>query len=275
MSRLRWGSLGARASGTALAIIGIGCALALWQGASVVAGSAAFPSPVDVFSNLRDNLFSSLYLEQHRFASGGYIPHLIYTVRNVILGVSTGAAIGIFLGLASVLRPVIADIVTPIAGTFGAAPIIVAAPFFLIWFGIVATAQVLLVTFYTILLLYIYSRRAVENIPPEYVESALTLGAKQRDVFRAVYVPGTIPQITAGIRIALASSWGLEAVTELLGSQEGIGVLMTFFRGGFIIPGMLALVVVLGIVAVFCDWLVVRASNYLTRWSETGHRLAL
>jgi len=258
-----------------MGIAGIALALLAWYVLSAAMGSIAFPSPVEVVANLRDNLFASTYLESHRLGSGGYLPHLTYTVQNVLAGVCVGAAIGIALGLGSVLWPVIGDLVTPIAGTFGTAPIIVAAPFFLIWFGVVATAQFLLVAFYTLLLLYIYSRRAVDNIPPEYIESALTLGARRWDVFRSVYVAGTIPQITAGLRIALAGAWGLEAVTELLGAQEGIGLLMNFFRGGFLIPGMLALTLLLGVVAVFFDWVLVLASGYLTRWSEAGHQLAL
>lgn len=255
--------------------VGLILALLVWQLAALSAGSAAVPSPGDVWENVAGNIFSSVYLEQHRFPAGGYLPHIAFTVENVLAGVVVGCVIGISLGLGSVLLPAIGEVVTPVAGTFGTAPIIVAAPFFLIWFGIVSSAQILLVTFYTALLLYIYSRRAADNVPPEYVESALVLGASRWHVFRSVYAPGTVPEIMAGLRIALAGAWGLETVTELLGAQSGVGVLVLFYRGGFSVVGMLGLTLALGVVAIMVDRLLVLIGAYVTRWSEAGHQLAL
>jgi ABC-type nitrate/sulfonate/bicarbonate transport system permease component len=221
-----------------------------------------------------DNLLESEYLAQRGMSTGnGYAGHIMFTTRTVLIGVTLGALLGVTLGLNSLRIPVIREIVNPLTAAFGAAPIFVAAPFFLIWFGIQPTAQIAMVAFYTTLLLYVFSRRAGENIDAHYVESALTLGGDPRSIFRWIYLPGSIPEITGGFRIALAGAWGLAAIAELLGAQQGAGFLIKFFATAFRIDGMLSIVVLLALVAIFFDYVVVLISRYLSRWSESGRRL--
>jgi ABC-type nitrate/sulfonate/bicarbonate transport system permease component len=260
----------------AVQLLGIAAAIGLWQLASNAIGPFTMPPPATVLDTITTNFFKSEYLASHGLAdTDGYLPHLLYSVRNVVAGVLLGTGVGVGLGLASLRFPLVSEVVAPVTATFGAAPIVVAAPFFLIWFGIVAFAQILIVTFYTALLMYIFSRRAGDNVRPEFVESALTLGAGPWSIFRWVYVPATVPEIIAGFRIALAGSWGLEAIAELLGAQQGAGLLIKFYANAFVVDGMLALVLLLGLISVILDRLAIAAGRYLTRWAESGHTLQL
>jgi ABC-type nitrate/sulfonate/bicarbonate transport system permease component len=251
-----------------LQVLGFCIALALWEGVAHYKGITV-PTPGAVVNDIRDNFLNSAYLEAHHFGSG-YWYDVLYTTKNVLLGVSLGTAIGVSLGLISIPFPLVSQVLNPIAATFGAAPIFVAAPFFLVWFGVVPTAQVLMVTFYTALLLYIFSRRAAENVPVEYVESAWSLGAGRFDVFRAIYVPGTVPEVIGGFRIALAGAWGLEAIAELLGAQHGVGFLINYYAAVYGLVGMVSLTLLLGCVAIVCDALAVLGAHALLRWTATG-----
>lgn len=263
------------AASVVVPLLGIALFIALWQVLSIVMGIYTMPPPLTVLRHIADNLLSSPYLTAKGMTPDGYLAHILITARNVVAGVAIGSALGISLGLLSMRSPVLTDIVTPLAATFGAAPIFVAAPFFLIWFGLVSTAQILIVSFYTAILMYIFSRRAGENLEAQYVESALTLGGSGSSIVRRVYMPGTVPEIRGGFRVALASAWGLAAISELLGSSQGAGFLIKFFATAFVIDGMFALTFLLGIVAVVFDRIVVFGFAFLTRWSEAGRRLAL
>jgi ABC-type nitrate/sulfonate/bicarbonate transport system permease component len=258
-------------------LVGIALAVVVWQLASLAIGGEVLPDPVTVLSYIAENLLASEYLLVHRLpgGDGGWLPQIAYSVRNVFLGVTIGTAIGVSLGLLSVRLPVIAEVAAPVTGTFGAAPIVISIPFFMIWFGIVPTAQVIILAFYTTILLFIYSRRAAQNVRADYVEYAATLGSDSWMTFRRLLLPASVPEVLAGLRIALAGSWGLEAIAELLGAQGGAGFLMKFYAGAFILEGMLGITLILGIIAVVCDFIVVRAAGYLTRWSESGHQLQL
>ena len=82
-----------------------------------------------------------------------------------------------------------------------------------------------------------------------------------------VLIPGTLPQILGGIRIALAGAWGLEAVAELLGAQQGIGKIIQVLAGSTDIQGIFAALLVLGVVAILFDALAAGSFAYATAWN--------
>ena len=82
-----------------------------------------------------------------------------------------------------------------------------------------------------------------------------------------VLIPGTVPQILGGIRIALAGAWGLEAIAELLGSQHGIGKIVQVLAGSTDILGIFAALLVLGVVAVLFDALAALLFSHIAGWS--------
>jgi len=151
--------------------------------------------------------------------------------------------------------------------TAGTVPILVAAPFFLIWFGVGRASAVLLVTLYVAVILYVFAQRAADNLDPVYEDAARTLGADERRVVRDVLLPGTVPQILGGIRIALAGCWGLEAIAELLGSQYGIGKIIEVLAGATDVQGIFAALIVLGAVAVLCDMAAAFGVSRIAAWS--------
>ncbi len=263
-----------RVSGFLLGLVGILVALGIW--ALIANRSGVLPGPIEVFRHIQANLFESEYLASRGMSSGaGYFGHLAVTTRSVVIGVAIGTLVGAFLGLNSLRVPGINDIVGPITAALGSAPIFVAAPFFLIWFGIQPAAQIGIVAFYTFLLMYVFSRRAAENVAARYVESAMTLGGSPRSIFRWVYLPGSIPEVLGGFRIALAGAWGLAAIAELLGAQQGAGFLIKFFASAFRLDAMVSIVLLIGTVALIFDAIVVVVGRYATRWVESGRRLGL
>ena len=211
----------------------------------------------------------------------GYVLHLLETTRNILIGAALGTIFGLSAGLGSLVFPKIAQVFTPVASFFGTAPIFIAAPFFVIWFGveIPLMTTIGLVTFYTTLLMYFFSRRAAENISVGIVESALTLGGSPRSIFRWVYMPGTVPEIAGGFRIALAGAWGLGVLVEVLGIQIGGGHLIDTWRFALGLveapAALVALIVFFGVLAVAVDGILVVIIRFITRWSEAGSRLGL
>ena len=64
--------------------------------------------------------------------------------------------------------------------TAGTIPILVLAPFFLIWFGVGRISALLLVVFYVTVMLYVFAQKAASNLSPIYEDAARTLGATSR-----------------------------------------------------------------------------------------------
>ena len=206
-------------------------------------------------------------LSFYGLANTGLFDSMIYTASNVLIAVAVGSVGGTVAGLVTARFHLIRAVLDPIIMTTGTIPILVLAPFFLIWFGVSRLSALLLVAIYVGVILYVFAQRAADNLDPVYEESAYTLGATARRVVWDILVPGTVPQILGGIRIALAGAWGLEAIAELLGAQYGIGKIVQVLAGATDVEGIFAALMVLGVVAVLFDALAAFAVSHIAAWS--------
>lgn len=253
------------------ALLGILLLIAAWWVAHLVVG-VYLPAPWTVASTALLNLFSSHYMQGLGLPEGGYLPHLLATTKLTLAGVSIGYAVGICTGLLSSRYRVVNDITLPIVAIFGTIPILIASPFFTIWFGLSLAAKIALIAFYSATLIHIYMMRALAHVHPAYREYALTLGATDNAVFRSVLFPAALPELFGGLRLALMNAWGLAAIVELMGSQVGVGRLISAAWSVYDTTAMMAAVLWLSVIAVFFDALLVQLRAYLTRWSETHSR---
>ena len=140
----------------------------------------------------------------------------------------------------------------------------------MIWFGVGRASAVSLVAFYIDVILYVFSQRAALNLDPIYEKSALTLGAHRGRMLRDILIPATVPEILGGFRIALAGAWGLEAVSELLGSQSGIGKVLEVLAGATDPQGIIATLLVLGFAAILADGLAAALIARFAAWRFAG-----
>ncbi len=250
-----------------LRLSGVVLALGAWFGLARAISPALLPGPVAVVHRMAADFFAAPEVAYYGLENASLLGSMIYTGENVLLAVTVGAAAGILAGLASARFGALRATIDPIMLTAGTVPMLVAAPFLLIWFGVGRASAVTLVIFYVAVVLYLFAQRAADNLDPIYENAALTLGASPRRLVRDVLVPGTVPEILGGLRIALAGAWGLEAIAELLGSQQGMGKIIEVLAGGTDMEGIMATLVLLGLVAVVCDALAAWAIARAAAWS--------
>ena len=226
--------------------------IAFWQAAAVVS-PIILPGPFSVLQRAAVDFWLAPALSYYGVEDPSLFANLLYTAENVAIAVLLGSAIGVTLGLLSARIWFVRAAIDPIMMTAGTVPILIAAPFLLIWFGVGRASAVSLVAFYVVVILYVSAQRAALNLDPIYENSALTLGAGKHQMLRDILIPATVPEILGGFRIALAGSWGLEAVAELLGSQSGIGKILEVLAGATDPQGILATLLVLGTAAILAD----------------------
>ena len=250
-----------------LGVVGVLLLIVVWQLLTLLVPVASLPAPWDVVERVAADFWAAPELSFYGLDTG-LAGSLVYTATNVLVAVVGGSLLGIVSGLLTGRIGLLRQIADPVMMTVGTIPILVLAPFFLIWFGVGRTSALLLVVFYVTVMLYVFAQRAAFNLSPIYEDAARTLGASKPRILRDVVLPGTVPEILAGIRIALAGAWGLEAITELLGAQAGMGKMIQVLAGATDVQGIFAALLTLGLAAVLCDalaaWLVGRATTWHT-----------
>jgi ABC-type nitrate/sulfonate/bicarbonate transport system permease component len=216
------------------------------------------PPPADVGEAIASNFFRSPYLENYHLGDGGLGASLLYTIQNVLLALGLACVLGLGLGLSSARVAALRAVFDPIVLTLGTIPVLVTAPFFLIWFGTERAPQVALLTLYDTTIIY--------------QAAARTLGASPRRMLVQVFLLGTLPEVFGGMRIALAGAWGLEAVAELLGAPAGIGRVIQALASATDVPTIMAAILALAMVAVAFDAAAASLFGVITRWRVTRTR---
>jgi ABC-type nitrate/sulfonate/bicarbonate transport system permease component len=250
-----------------LGLVGVVLLLVVWQLLTYVVPLFSLPTPWSVAARIGNDFFLAPELSSYGLPATGLWSSIVFTGTNVLVAVAVGSIVGTIGGLVTARFELVRAVLDPILLTMGTIPILVLAPFFLIWFGVGRASAVLLVVIYVAVILYVFAQRAADNLDPVYEESAYTLGATPGRIVRDVLIPGTVPQILGGVRIALAGAWGLEAIAELLGAQYGIGKIVQVLAGATDVEGIFAALLVLGLAAVIFDALAALLFSYLAAWS--------
>ena len=249
-----------------LGLVGIVLLVALWAALVPITSRSALPTPWGVATVLVDKFWYNKTFAFYGLQDTGFFSALIYTIQNVMMAVLIGGAIGTLLGLVTARAPLVRAFFDPIVLTLGTVPILILSPFLLLWLGGDRASAVAMVAFYVAVILYTYAQRSADNLHPVHEASARTFGATDRRILCDILIPGTLPEILGGVRIALAGAWGLEAIAELLASQRGLGKLIESITKGSDVETLFAALLLLGITAAIFDMIVTVAFEYLTRW---------
>jgi ABC-type nitrate/sulfonate/bicarbonate transport system permease component len=247
--------------------LGVVILVAIWWIAALVTGSnAILPGPDAVLRDFQSNFFGNRGLEYLGIKNSGYAENLAWTIGLALVSWVVGSFIGTTVGVLSARLQWVRNVTEPLLFVFGAVPLLVFAPFCLIWFGNGPAGKLVLIIFYCFITTSLVAQSAALALPPVNEEYAATLGVSSRRRFLTVLVPSTFPAMFTGIRVALATAIGLQTTAELLGSTMGVGRLISINAAHGSIPSVLSLSISVGIVALLLDTLLRLASRAVLRW---------
>lgn len=248
-------------------LLGVVVFLLAWQVAAQLIDYDAFlPPPGTVLADFVASSTDDPGLRYLGVRHPSYAANIGWTVGLSLLAWVVGGGLGAVVGLLSARVQVVRDVAEPVLFVFGAVPALVLAPFFLVWFGQGTVNKVVLVAFYCFVTVGLVAQSAALSFPTVSEEYAATMGLSTRQRFWRMVVPGTLPAVLAGLRIALATAIAVQATVELLGAQIGTGRLIALRATQGDVSGVLGLSIALGIAAVVLDALLRAAIRGVTRW---------
>jgi NitT/TauT family transport system permease protein len=172
------------------------------------------------------------------------------TIHVVVLGLLLGSAAGIVIGLATGLSRVLAACLEPILTILFALPKIALVPLFILWFGLDSTERVVFTASVVFFLVYLAVFTGVRRIPVSLDNSLRLIGATLPQRLVALYIPGSIGWLIAGLRIAVPYAFLSAVGAEVVGAQEGLGYLIKTSAYSVDPNGMMAAILVLVVLAV-------------------------
>ena len=150
------------------------------------------------------------------------------TLSRVFLGIVLGGIPGLFLGLAMGWSVRLRAVLDPIVAAAHPVPKIAILPLIMIVFGIGESSKIVVVAVAAFFPTLINAMAGVRQISPTHFDVAKNYGASRRKVFTHVILPGSMPLVLTGVRLALNVALLLTIAVELVAAQEGLGAMIWF-----------------------------------------------
>ncbi|RZN33987.1 ABC transporter permease [Bradyrhizobium sp. Leo121] len=166
----------------------------------------------------------------HQFAalvaSGELGANVLASLKRLALGMLLGGVPALFLGLAmGISRPLRAAIDPLISATY---PIPKSAilPLVLLIFGLGEMSKVVMVALGAFYPIIINTVVGVANIDKIYLDVGHNYRANRWQVFRTIALPGALPSIMAGVKLAVGMGLILIAISEMVAANDGVGYMI-------------------------------------------------
>jgi NitT/TauT family transport system permease protein len=245
---IRWRTVGDRVLVLALILAG-------WQIGSVIVGEYWLSSPWATASRFVAQVWSGELLWQ----AG-------YTLGEAVAGTIIGGVPAVLLPLLLRRHPIMVAILDPFMVAGYGAPKLAFAPLFILWFGIGTESKAALVAVVTFFIVYFATLSGVRALDAKLVQMAQIIGANERQVARHIVMPGAVPAIFAGFRIAVPYSLGAAVIAELISSNRGLGYLVQTGAMNFDTTGVFAAIAAATLLVHAANWLMNTLEALLMRW---------
>lgn len=158
---------------------------------------------------------------------GNLLDDVRVSTTRIVLGFLVGSIPGIALGLAMGLFWPVRVFVMPLATAVYAIPKIAVLPLVIIAFGTGESSKLAIIALSIFFLVVLNTMSGVLSIDPSYRDVARNFGANRFELFYTVALPGALPAIFTGLRLAMGFALIVIVGTEFVSAQEhGIGRLV-------------------------------------------------
>ena len=197
----------------------------------------------------------------------GKLPgYILFSLGNLAAGLALAVVVGIGLGLVLGWVPAAHRLVDPLLQFFRAMPKVALVPLFIGALGIGALPKIYSIALgcvWPILLNTIDGVRAVETGQLDMARAyRIPLALR---IWRVV-LPAAAPQIVAGVRVALSVGVVVMVVSEIYGSQQGVGYYVLSASRAFDVPQTWGGTLLIGLIGYVLSTAFVMAERWFLHW---------
>jgi NitT/TauT family transport system permease protein len=181
-----------------------------------------------VIGNVPKFVMPSPYATLHALLVPNYrwMENLTVTATEIFVGYFFAVAIGIGIALMFSWFRALEMTVMPLLVTLNMIPKVALGPLIIVWFsyGIIPNiAMAFAICFFPIVLT---TARGLREVEPDLLDLVRSLKGSRWQIFTKIQLPGALPYIFSGMKVAAILAVAGAIVGEFLGSDRGLGYLM-------------------------------------------------
>ncbi len=232
----------ARHSPWILTMLSVAAGVVVWAIASRTLDSPLFPSPLRIAQALIESI-----------GNGTLLADIAVSVRRIAIGFVLGCLVGVPLGLAMGLFPLVRAFCDPVVQFLRFVPPIAWLIPAIMWFGIGETSKIAIIFYMTVFLVLLNTMTGVAAIPRNQLRSAENYGVSGWQLFAWIVFPATLSYSVAGARIAMGNSFAAVVGAELIAANAGLGYRIVDSGQWMAMDQMFGAMLVLGLLGIAAD----------------------
>jgi NitT/TauT family transport system permease protein len=196
---------------------------------------------------------------------------LAVTLKEAVYGFLLGTGVGIVLGLLLGQNRFLADVLGPFIKIVNAVPRIILGSIFLVAFGLGTFPKVLLAAVLVFFIVFFNAFQGVREVNPNLVANVKVLGATPLQVARHVTIPSALTWIIASLHTAFGFAIIGALVGEVLGSQRGIGLVISQAQGRLDPNTVFACMAIMAVVTLVAELVLTVVEKRVLSWRPPSH----
>ncbi|OXN00528.1 ABC transporter permease subunit [Bifidobacterium vansinderenii] len=201
-----------------------------------------------------------------QLTTGTFRNDLLISVSRILKGYSLAAVFGIFFGVIMGMSLSANRFFMLVFKSIRQIPMMAWVPLLVMWFGIgegSKVAVIFLASFFPILMNTI---SGITRVDGKLVEVGRMYQLSKWRLFREIYLPGALPSIFVGLKLALGISWMAVVGSEMIAASSGIGFRINDARSLMDYSIVFAGMIVIAVAGVLMDLILTAISKAATPW---------
>jgi ABC-type nitrate/sulfonate/bicarbonate transport system permease component len=203
--------------------------------------------------------------------SNGSLPSALASSFSVYaVGVALAIVVGAVIGMLFARRTLLRKAFEPYLVALYATPMVALIPFLLALIGYGFWPKVIVVFLFSFFPVEFATQRGAQSIAPELLDVAHAFHASERQIWRHVVIPYTLPYLMTGVRQALARGLVGMISAEFFLSAGGLGSLLITQSEQFDTGDMLAVTLIITLIGVILMAIGRTFERRFARWRVTS-----
>jgi len=199
-------------------------------------------------------------------SQGSLADQILVTLEEAVLGFIIGSILGVVCGIALGRVRVLSELFAPFLKAANSIPRIILGSIFTVAFGFGIQSKVILAVVLVFFGVFFNAFQGAREVDRNLIANARLLGASRWQVTRDVVLPSAFTWILASLHISFGFALIGALVGEILGANQGLGLLIRSSQNNFDMNGVLAGMVLVAVIALTAEALITVLERRLLRW---------
>jgi NitT/TauT family transport system permease protein len=200
------------------------------------------------------------------FADGSIWEHMWFSLTNFSIGFVISVVLGVILGVPMGWYKGVSKTFDPLLSGIYATPLIALLPLIIMLFGLGSLSKIIMTVLAAVFPILINTMVGIANTDHRLITMARAFGAKDNQIFRKVSLPGSLPYIVAGMRVALGRALVYIVVAEQYGAATGLGYLSSVAAQRFQMAAMFVPIIIIAGLGAGLNELLKSVERRLEKW---------